>query len=99
MKAMNEFQSVLVIASLILTACAIIDVPRALPRAEVITSAGAYAGHAAPSAVLATQKFSDMSGSRAAGGTMSVASLEADNDRRRLSTLQIRLPLQAPSSW
>jgi outer membrane biogenesis lipoprotein LolB len=35
MKAMNEFQTVLVIATLILAACATMDMPPSAPEAEV----------------------------------------------------------------
>jgi hypothetical protein len=96
MKNIDEFQSVLVIASLILAACAILDLP-------VAVSAAGAASHATyalrQAAQLATPDSSDVAGSRAAREPGSAVHLTANQSLSHSPGLQVRRPLQARSSW
>lgn len=79
MKAMNEFESVLVIASLILAVCAAMDLPPAAPHAAAGRSGAAYSGYGVAQSIdLRKPDSIDTASNGAAGNPLPVAGLEAD---------------------
>ncbi|MCK9382003.1 MAG: hypothetical protein M0P95_13200 [Sulfuritalea sp.] len=93
MKAMNEFESVLVIASLILAVCAVMDGPLAAPNAGAGRQGSDYVAAGVRQAFdLARQDPIDIAGSNAAREAAPVASLETDHSGGRA-------PRQDAVSW
>lgn len=98
MKAMNEFESLLVIAGLILALCAIIDPPLVSTKSDVTGSGPAYASHGSVQARELAQQVVEIGGSAVAGESSLVADLQGGS-AALASRLQFHMPRQARSSW
>ncbi|MCX7149912.1 MAG: hypothetical protein NTY05_10970 [Rhodocyclales bacterium] len=84
MKAMNEFESVLALAALILAVCATTDIPPAAPNAAAGRSGSDYAGYrVTPLLEPARQEATDIAVSGAAGDPLAMVSREADHGPRQ----------------
>ena len=97
MKAMNEFESLIVIATLILAVCAAMDPPRAAPDAGIVGQAGeqSASGVAQPFEI-AKQAGSGFAGS---GAVLEPVSMEAGNRRGPAPMLLMRSSPQSRTSW
>lgn len=100
MKAMNEFESLIVMATLILTVCAAMEPPSAAPDAG---NGGQGSDRSrfgvTQSFDLAQQAGSDFAASGAVLEPVSMARLDAANGRAPAPMLQLRSPRQSGSSW
>lgn len=99
MKAMNEFESLLVIAGLILALCAIIDPPLTATKPGVTGSGPAYV----PSGTVQAQEFAqqvvEAGGVAVAGNSALIMELQDRGAAAPASRLQFRLPPQPRASW
>lgn len=97
MKAMNEFESLIVIATLILAVCAAMDPPSAAPDAGNGRQAGDRSGFGATQSFdLAKQARSDFA---ASGAVLEPVSMEAGNRRGPAPMPLMRSPRQPGTSW
>jgi hypothetical protein len=100
MKVMNEFESVLVIATLIVVACASMDTLFAVPNSGVAKSGSAYSAYnVAQSIDLAKQDTMALASNGTAAESLSATGLEADNSGRRTPSLPMESSLQAQITW
>jgi len=100
MKAMNEFESVLVIATLILAVCTIMDMPLAGPNAASGRSGSDYAGYRVTlSLEPARQQATDIAVSGAAAEPLAMVSRKADNGPRHAPAMLVRLSRPERTSW
>ncbi|MDO8788392.1 MAG: hypothetical protein Q7J42_10025 [Sulfuritalea sp.] len=101
MKAMNEFESVLAIAALILAVCATMDIPLAGgPNAAAGRSGSDYPGYSVmPSLEAARQEATDTAASDAAEQPLAMASREADNSSSHAPAMRAHRSRQKLASW
>jgi len=100
MKAMNEFESVLAIAALILAVCATMDIPLSAPNAAGGRSGSDSPGYSVmPSLEAARQEATDTAVSDAAEEPLAMASREADNSPPHAPAMQVHRSRQERSSW
>lgn len=100
MKAMNEFESVLAIAALILAVCATMDIPLAGPNAASARSGSDYAGsRVTPSLEPISQEVTDIGVSRAAADPLAMASPEAEHRPRYAPAMLVQPSRRERSSW
>lgn len=100
MKTMNEFESVIVIASLIVAVCATMDLQLPAPDAVGDRQGKDYSGSAVTQSFdLARQANPDMAGSGAVLEPVSMTGLGAGNGRGHAPMLVMRSPRQARNSW
>lgn len=100
MKTMNEFESAIVIAGLIVAACATMDLRLAAPDAGGDRQGEDYSGSAmAQSFDLAQQAAVGMVGSGAVPEPVSMTGLATGNGRAHAPMLVMRSSRQARTSW
>jgi len=100
MKTMNEFESVIVIAGLIIAACATMDLQLAAPDAAGDRQGEDYSGSAMTKSFdLAQQVNPDMAGSGAVLEPVSMTGLGTGNGRGHAPMLVMRSPRQTRNSW
>lgn len=100
MKAMNEFETVLVIATVILAVCATIDLSLNPSGAAVANSDNPYSGLGiAQSTELLKRDGIGIVRGGSHVEPLLAASAEADDAKRHAPSLQMRLPRQARMSW
>lgn len=98
MKAMNEFETVLVIATVILAVCAIIDLPLNPSGTGVANSDNPYSGLGiAQSIELLKQDVHGIGGLSVE--PLLAASAEPGDGKKHTPSLQLRLPRQTRTSW
>lgn len=95
MKAMNEFEKLLVIAGLILAACAAMDLPLEPPHAAVSGSGGVYAGYSVVKSIDLALQDSAIAADGGAGDPLPAIGVETAIGRRPAPTLQVST-LQEP---
>ena len=97
MKAMNEFESLIVIATLILVVCTVMDPPLSLPDAGIGRQGNDHsASGVTQSFDHAKQGSYDSPGS---GAVLEPVSMEAGNRRGPAPMLLTRSPRQPGTSW
>lgn len=100
MKAMNEFETVLVIATVILAVCATVDLPLNSSGAGVASSDNPYSGLGIAHSIELLKRDGI---AIVRGGShvepLLAAGAETDDAKRYTPSLQMRLPRQARMSW
>lgn len=100
MKAMNEFESVLAIAALILAVCATMDMPLSAPNTTGGRSGSDYPGYSVmPSLEAARREATDTAVSDAAEQPLAMASREADNSPPHAPAMRAHRSRQKLASW
>lgn len=100
MKTMNEFESVIVIAGLIIAACATMDLPPAAPDGAAGRQGRDYSGSAMTQSFdLAQQATAGLVGSGAVPKSVSMTGPGVGNGRGHTQMLVMRSPLQTRNSW
>jgi hypothetical protein len=100
MKAMNEFESVIVIAGLIIAVCATTDLQLAAPDAAVDRQGKGYSGSAMTQSIdLAWQASPDMAGNGAVPEPVSMTGPDAGSGLRQPPMPVLRSTRQARNSW
>lgn len=100
MKAMNEFETVLVIATVVLALCAAIDLPLNPSGTGVANLGNPYSGlNSAQSMEVLKRDGNGVNRGGTSAEPLLAAGNETDGSKRHTASLQMRLPRQARMSW